>query len=197
MENGTQVKIKDLLLFERVIQDVLHVFDIDDTLFFSTARIRVKDGSGKEIKSLSNSEFNHYKLQSGEQFDFSDFRSSDKFLEGVPHRDTIRKLNTILKNPNNKIIINTARADLDDKDKFLSKFKAYGIPIEHIHVHRAGNIAGSDLPAYKKLVYIRQYLDKSQYKEVHMYDDSKTNLAAFETLSIEYPSTKFISHLIR
>ena len=39
----------------------LHVFDVDDTLFHTTAKIHVKDSSGKTVEKLSNSEFNDHK----------------------------------------------------------------------------------------------------------------------------------------
>ena len=56
----------------------LTIFDIDDTLFRTTAQIKVvKDG--REIRSLNNQEFNTYKLQDGESFDFGEFRNAEKF----------------------------------------------------------------------------------------------------------------------
>ena len=69
------MKVIDIIL-ER--QDVtqgsmgLTIFDIDDTLFHTTAQIKVmKDG--KVVQSLTNQEFNNYKLQPGEEFDFGEF----------------------------------------------------------------------------------------------------------------------------
>jgi len=176
----------------------LHIFDIDDTLMHTTAKIKVKDEEGKVVKSLSNQEFNDHNLEHGHSYDFSEFRSSDKFKdESKPIRPAIAKLKAIHNNIKNKpsskskIIMNTARADFDDKDKFLNKFKSHGIDIDNVHVHRAGNITGDEQPAQKKLVYIRKHLDTGNFREAHMYDDSKTNLRAFNSLRHEYPNIKF------
>ena len=181
-----------------VNENHLHIFDIDDTLLHTTAKINVKDHTGKVVKTLSNQEFNDHKLEHGHSYDFSEFRSGDKFKkESKPIRPAIAKIKAIQKNIANKpgskskIIMNTARADFDDKDKVLGKFKSYGVNTDHIHIHRAGNIPGNEQPAQKKLVYIRKHLDTGNYKEAHMYDDSKTNLHAFKSLSNEYPHVKF------
>ena len=40
----------------------LHVFDIDDTLFHTNAKVKVVDHHGKVVQKLSNSEFNDHKL---------------------------------------------------------------------------------------------------------------------------------------
>lgn len=176
----------------------LHIFDIDDTLMHTTAKIKVRDEKGKVVKSLSNQEFNDHDLEYGHSYDFGEFRSSDKFKdESNPIRPAIAKLKAIhnnIKNKSNsksKIIMNTARADFDDKDKFLNTFKSQGIDIDNVHVHRAGNIQGNEQPAQKKLVYIRKHLDTGNFREAHMYDDSKTNLRAFNSLRQEYPNVKF------
>ena len=48
------------------------IFDMDDTLIYTTANIWVmKDG--KHIKTLSSSEYNDYKPQRGESFDYCEF----------------------------------------------------------------------------------------------------------------------------
>ena len=101
----------------------LTIFDIDDTLFHTTAKIKVvKDG--KVIKSLTNQEFNSYKLQPGEQFDFGEFRNAEKFRrESQPIAPMIAKLKAILRNAgDSKVIMLTARADFDDKELFLKTF---------------------------------------------------------------------------
>ena len=185
------------ILYENV-RGGLHIFDIDDTLMHTTAQIKVKDKEGKVVKSLSNQEFNDHNLEDGHSYDFGEFRSSDKFKnDSTPMRSAIAKLKAIHNNIKNKpssksrIIMNTARADFDDKDKFLDTFRSQGIDIDNIHVHRAGNIPGDEQPAQKKLVYIRKHLDSGNYREAHMYDDSKTNLRAFRSLQSEYPNVKF------
>ena len=173
----------------------LHVFDVDDTLVHSDAKIHVKDKAGNTVKALTPSEFNTHKLHPDHHYDYGEFRSSAVFSKSHPIKKMIRTINaaqnTTKKNPKNKVIINTARADLDNKDKFLKTLSSHGIKhMDKIHVHRAGNIPGGDA-AQKKLVYIRQHMDKHPYSHVRMYDDSKENLDAFLGLKSEYPKTRF------
>ena len=178
----------------------LHVFDIDETLFKTNAKIRVRDKSGKLVKVLTNQEFNDHKLQTGQHYDFSEFRNAKKFHdESEPISPMIDKLNAIHNNikagnHNSKIIMNTARADFDDKDTVLNKFRKHGIDVDNTHIHRAGNVPGNDSPAEKKNVVLRKHLNTGNYDHVHMYDDSKTNLEQFLKLQKEYPKVKFHAH---
>ena len=178
----------------------LHVFDIDETLFKTNAKIRVRDKSGKLVKVLTNQEFNDHKLQTGQHYDFSEFRNAKKFHdESEPISPMIDKLNAIHNNikagnHNSKIIMNTARSDFDDKDTVLNKFRKHGIDVDNTHIHRAGNVPGNDSPAEKKNVILRKHLNTGNYDHVHMYDDSKTNLEQFLKLQKEYPKVKFHAH---
>lgn len=176
----------------------LHVFDIDDTLLHTNAMIHVKRG-GETVQRLTNQEFNNHELPTGHEYDFTEFRNAEKFQkESKPILPMIEKVKAILLNiqanpaSKSRIIMNTARADFDDKETVLNTFRQHGIDMSQIHIHRAGNIPGTDLPAKKKLVYIRRYLQQHSYKEVHMYDDSATNLKFFMMLGQEFPNTKFV-----
>jgi hypothetical protein len=188
------------LLDEVAKKSSLHVFDIDDTLFHTHAQIHVKDPMGKTVAKLSNSEFNDHRLPPGHSYDFHEFRSADKFHKtSKPIQPMLHKIkaihNHVINVPHSRVIMNTARADFDDKNKFLDTFRRHGVPVDHpdkpIHAHRAGNEPGTDLPAVKKNVVLRRYLDKHPYGSVHMYDDSKTNLHHFLKLKHEYPTTNF------
>jgi hypothetical protein len=188
------IAFKDYI--EEKTNSTLHVFDVDDTLVHSNAKVHVKNVKGNTIKKLTTSEYNHYKLPANHHYDYHEFRSSDVFKHSKPIHKMIRTINaaysTISKNPHNKVIINTARADFDNKDKFLNTLSHHGIKhIDKIHVHRAGNIPGNDKPAHKKLTFIRQHLNKHPYSHVRMYDDSHENLHAFLGLKKEYPSVQF------
>lgn len=173
----------------------LTIFDIDETLFRTTAQIKVvKDG--QVIRSLTNQEFNTYELQPGEDFDFGEFKDAEKFnRESIPIEPMIAKLKAILKNSgNSKVIMLTARSDFDNKDLFLDTFRKYGIDINRIHVHRAGNLGGA--PAENKEVFIRKYLDTGDYARVRLYDDSMTNIRMFNALSKEYPDIQFFPYFV-
>ena len=173
----------------------LTIFDIDDTLFHTTAQIKVmKDG--REVRSLTNQEFNVYKLQPGESFDFGEFKNAEKFnRESVPIGPMIAKLKAILNNAGDStVIMLTARSDFDNKELFLDTFKRYGIDMSKIHVHRSGSLG---LPSAEgKAVWIRKYLDTGKYGRVRLYDDAMSNLKMLIGLRQEYPNVQFFPYFV-
>lgn len=130
----------------------LIIFDIDDTLFHTTAKIIVIKSDGTKI-SLTNQEYNNYVSEPGDKFDFGEFKDAEKFSrESDPIRPMIAKLKAILNNSrSSKIIMLTARSDFDNRDKFLETFAKYGIDMSLVHVHRAGNLTHPTTPAEKRL----------------------------------------------
>ena len=174
----------------------LSIFDIDDTLFHTTAKIKVIK-NGRPVKELTNQQFNTYELQPGEQFDFGEFRNAEKFRrESVPIRPMIAKLKAILNRTSGKVIMLTARADFDDRETFLDTFRQYGIDMSRVHVHRAGNLPVPESPAEKKAVFVRQYLNSGVFNRVRLYDDSMKNLTVFKELKKEYPTVDFKAYYV-
>lgn len=179
----------------------LYVFDIDDTLFHTTAKIKVKKGD-KEVASLSNSEYNTHKLPAGHHYDYSEFRSADKFdTESKPIRKMLSKLKAIHKNvqasAGSKVVLNTARADFDNRETFLNAFRKQSVDIDDIHVHRAGNRSGSGTVAQNKADEIRGHLDSGKYEHATVYDDSRDNLRSFLNLKTDYPKIKFKAYHVK
>jgi len=182
--------------FSRSKKDLI-IFDIDDTLLHTTAKIRVvKDG--ETVRELTNQQFNQYELQPGEEFDFGEFRSAEKFnQESRPIEPMIRKLKTILAHgANSEVIMLTARSDFDNRDLFLKTFTDLGIDMSRVHVHRAGNLPGDAIPAEKKAVYVRKYADTGLYDHIRLYDDSMSNLRVFKDLKTEYPDIDFRAYYV-
>jgi hypothetical protein len=175
----------------------LIVFDIDDTLFHTTAKINVIKPDGTKL-SLTNQQYNNYVSEPGDKFDFEEFKDAEKFSrESDPIRPMIAKLKAILNNSRtSKIIMLTARSDFDDRDKFLETFARYGIDMSRVHVHRAGNLNHPNSPAEKKAVFIRNYLNTNKYDRVTMYDDSMKNLRVFSELKSEYPNVQFSPYFV-
>lgn len=175
----------------------LSVWDIDETLFQTKAQVHViKDG--KRIKSLSNKEYNTYKLKRGESYDFTEFKDAKFFNRtSVPIQRAIDKAAKTLKAysnlPNSKVIVLTARSDFDDPHTFLSTFEKYGLNMSQVHVHRAGNLGMPS--AIAKKVFIKQYLDTKRFKSVSLFDDDMKNLEVFLSLKREYPEVKFVAYL--
>ena len=185
------------VLTEQVKKHSLHIFDIDDTLLHTTAKIHVKDKHGKTVQTLSNQEFNDHEIPASHSYDFSEFRDAEKFSkESKQIRSMINKVKEVSSQPGNHVIFNTARADFDNKNKFLSTFKQHGIDMSRIHVIRAGNINQEGTPAGKKALVIHGYIKKHKYEHVHMYDDSTSNLNSFLDLRRQHPKSQFHAHYV-
>jgi hypothetical protein len=173
----------------------LTIFDIDDTLFHTTAKISVlKDG--KKVKELTNQEFNTYKLKNGEEFDFGEFKDAKKFYkESKPIQKMLDTAKAILrrveKKPDSQVVIITARNNFDDKNLFLKTFKKHGLNIDKIRVERAGKINDVGQPDLKKYIIIYNMLKTKQFSRVRLFDDSMANLKAFLKLKKEFPMVKF------
>jgi len=180
---------------------ILHVFDMDETLFHypdpkTEAKIHVKNSAGERVKSLTNVQFNNHKLEPHHNYDFSEFKSSDVFTKSAhPINKMIKRLKNIhRRNPHVEIL--TARADMDDKDKFGSHLKKHGIDINKIHVRRAGNL-DKGTPAERKKSIVSGLIKNHGYDEVHLYDDSHTNLNHFLSLKQHHPDTKLVAHHVQ
>jgi hypothetical protein len=179
----------------------LSIFDIDDTLFHTTAMITVKK-AGKVVSRLSNNEFNTYKLKPGEEFDFAEFRDAEKFYkESKPIARMLEKAKIILdrsrKNPKSRVVIVTARANFDNKEKFLDTFRKHGFDIDKVRVERAGNINGEIIPAFKKAIIIRNNLNTKSFSKVRLFDDAMSNLKEFLKLKSEFPHIKFEAYFAK
>ena len=73
----------------------LTIFDIDDTMFKTKARVKINPSG----KVLTPKQFNTYKLGKGESFDFGEFKSAEIFKKtAVPIGKMIAKFKAILKN---------------------------------------------------------------------------------------------------
>lgn len=177
----------------------LTIFDLDETLFRTYAEIEVhKDG--KLLKTLTNREYNTYRLQPGETFSFHQFKCTDTFVKtSVPIKNMITKMKRIAHNarahPLSKTIILTARGDFNDREGFLNHFRALDIAIDKMHVERSGNIPHGTT-AEKKCVVVRKYLDTGVFDRTVMYDDAITNLESFKRLEDEYRGIRFESYVV-
>jgi hypothetical protein len=177
----------------------LTVFDIDETLFQTQALIYViKDG--KTIRKLTNQEYNEYKLKPGEEFDYREFRSAENFEKtSIPIWSMIKKARAIIKNATkvgSKVIIVTARANFDDKNKFLSTFKRYGIDIDNVYVERAGNLNLGSSAKNKRFIF-HKYLRGGKYGRVRFFDAAMSNLIMFKALQKQYPDIKFEAYHVK
>ena len=177
----------------------LTIFDIDETMFKTKAKIHVIK-NGKVLKKLDNKEYNNYKLKKDEDFDYGEFKSAEIFYKtSTPIARMIDKVKAILKNASkagSKVIIVTARPDFDNKELFLDTFRNQGINIDDIYVERAGNL-GKGPAADNKVVIFKKYLDQDVFKRIRLFDDAMSNLKAFLNLKDEYKEVSFEAYLAK
>jgi len=178
-------------------------FDIDDTLFSTKARVYVVKNN-KVIKKLTNQEYNTYKLQDNEEFNYNEFEDSDLFVNtSEPIMPVIKKLVSMFKNiraTGSDMYLLTARRDFDNKEKFLKFLNDFGIEAgnikdKKIHVIRAGNRPCKG-PADKKKDIVKEFLSTGKYYKIRLYDDDKSNLEAVKRLYDDFPDIIFEMFLI-
>ena len=176
----------------------LTIFDIDDTLFHTTAKVKILK-NGKVVRELDNQEYNTYKLKRGESYDYSNFRSAAIFAKtATPIHRMIDKMKAILKNATkagSKVIVVTARPNFDKKEAFLKVFRDQGIDIDKAYIERSGNLDLGSAAKNKRFVF-HKYLKSGKYKRIRLYDDSKQNLTSLLALRKQYPGMSFEAWLV-
>lgn len=194
----------------------LFIFDIDETLFRTFAKIFVKCNDGTEVV-LDNQQLNSFDLQnfiSQKQitnpdatcyYDFDEFKRSDLFVEtSEPIWPMIKKLQYIQRNfinknkicgTDSKIILNTARSDFDNVDMIKSYFASFGIDISEVHLHRAGNMPGKSSGERKNKV-LQDYGYLQSHDHFELVDDSWDNIIKFFELRNQYPNKQFVARYV-
>jgi len=176
----------------------LSVWDIDDTLFLSEDTHVQVINKNKIVKKLTTKEFNGYKLKVGEKFDYSEFRDANLFFNTAkPLSNNLKKAKQALESKNTMVVILTARADMNDKKKFLNKFHMYGLDMSkpNIHVSRSGNLNMSTAAA--KAEVLSQILATNRFTTVCMYDDDTKNLDSFLKIQTEKSKIKLDAYIVK
>lgn len=178
----------------------VRAWDMDETLMRNDPkkiRVHVKDKEGKRIQSLTNQEFNVHKLDKdkGHSYDFGEFRSSEKFSKAsTPNKSMIKKLKKQVRR-GKPVHIVTARGSFDDQPKFAKHLRRHGIEIDpgkgkggrHVHVHRAGDMEGSDI-GEKKVKIVKGLMKQHGTSGAEMYDDAAKVHRAFKKSARQTPT---------
>lgn len=177
------ISLRDYILEQFTVagtqSDKILLFDVDDTLIKSDVKVHVIK-NGDVIKKLSSTEFNSYKLQQGESFDYSEFEDEDILNNRsvfLKYWDTLQRE---YKNGTH-IGILTARSN---KDMFYRFFKSNGITIKNELVFAISdpklNLKGSTIEERKAEVIKR--LAKWGYRTMVFFDDNEANLKTAKKL---------------
>jgi hypothetical protein len=168
-------------------EQILVIFDFDDTLVFSGAVVYVTHGDGTK-ESLESHEFATYVNKPGDQFDFSEFdvyppdgRVIDKTFDAL--------LSAVRSYGQDNVAVLSARGEEAPMRKFL---KDSGLSA---NIDITG-VASSD-PAEKAL-YVDTRLQHGTYTQVIVYEDSMTNIKAIgNMISEKYPGVDYVSNHVQ
>lgn len=195
----------------------IHVFDLDDTLIRTAAKVRVLGPDGAELRSLTPAEFTNYSLGEGERFGFRDFGNVAILAKGEPVGYTRAIIEAIVRNgTRSDFAILTARGDKRLHAPFLIRlFRGlFGITLRNSLVFNLSDERflrykdGVELPEAlrgelsertfskltvpeRKALVIGQDLAARGYNDISLYDDSRENLEAFKVVHKAFPAVTY------
>lgn len=164
------------------ISDKILIFDVDDTLIFSNANVRVSSVDGIFKKILTSSEYNTYVLQDDEVLDFSEFESVDLLTDA----DVTKYWHTMIREyrKGTHICILTARSNhsvikefllrkgVDIKDALIMCCSSEDYPFDgNVHERKAKSI---------------NHLYELGYRTFVFFDDNENNLLEAKKLEDNY-----------
>jgi len=160
------------------------VFDLDDTLVITDAKIKVCDKKSGECFSLTPEEFNEYESNPDHELDFDDFKSLE-IMKAGKMIDYYLKIFKEAYRMKLAVGIVTARDDQKMIYKWLREHVGFKIDKDLIFaindpVHKfKGSIADRKKAAFIELMEIG-------YTDFQFYDDDTANLKLVKSLESEY-----------
>jgi hypothetical protein len=197
----------------------IHLFDLDDTLIRTEARVLVRDGEGSLLRSLSPSEFTVYRPAEGEAFDFREFSDLGILSRGIVVKYTKSIIDTILRyGTRSEFGILTARSDKKLHAPFLIRLfrSLFGVRLSNELIFavsdsrfsgykdRGARASGSEPPvpfsklsvSQRKALVIAEDLVGRGFNDISFYDDSRENLESFKVMRQAFPHVVYKPHFI-
>ena len=160
------------------------VFDLDDTLVISAAKIKVCNKKTGECYSLTPEEFNTYEKGEHEELNFDEFKSLE-IMKAGKLIDYYLKIFKEAYKSKLAVGIVTARDDRKMIYKWLREHVGFRIDNDLIFavndpVHKfEGSISDRKKQAFKELI-------EMGYNDLQFYDDDDANLKLVKSLESEY-----------
>lgn len=162
----------------------LRIFDFDDTLVKTDAKVHVTDAAGVTFE-LAPAEFAVYEKVEGDTFDYTDF-------ERLINPRTIKWMCRILHNvyahhgPQGLVVL-SARGHSAPIKKFLDEMGLINIEI----------VALGDANPQTKALWIDARIKRDELKNVEFFDDSHKNVAAVRGLREHHHDVEIVArHII-
>jgi hypothetical protein len=195
----------------------IHVFDLDDTLIRTAAKVRVAGPDGSASRVLTPAEFTTDVLAPDERYDFRDFGNVAILAKGEPVGYTRKIIESLLGHgTRSDFAILTARGDKRLHAPFLIRlFRGlYGVTLRNSLVFNLSDERflrhkdGQELPEAlrgalsertfskltvpeRKALVIGQDLAARGYNDISLYDDSRENLEAFKVVQKAFPAITY------
>ena len=158
--------------------DNAYVFDVDDTLVTTDAKILVKDEQGNLIKKLTPAQYNTYIKNDNEYYDLSEFKNEDIFrktAKPTKYFKVIKNVSDAIKRgeSNSYIYILTARGNAA-KNIIYRYLTDNGITVRPIEIHTIGDNPNKPVSELKKEVL--QKIRNKHIGDVTFFDDDVKNI---------------------
>lgn len=159
--------------------DKIILFDIDDTLIKTKARIHVLDSNNTIIRKLTPAQYNSYKCKDGERFGYDEF-DNEEILNNATFTKFWKVLQEVYSLGYNVGVV-TAR---EDKEMLIRFFLKNGIDINRYLIFPVGGKACK----FKGRIHDRkrqviEHLSARGYKNFIFYDDNEDNLREVSRMS--------------
>jgi hypothetical protein len=193
----------------------IHLFDLDDTLIRTAARVLVRDGAGNLVRALSTAEFAAYRPSPGEILDFSEFSDLGILSRGIVVRYTRAIIDTILAyGTRSEFGILTARADKKMHAPFLIRLfrSLFGVRLANEFIfavsdarfsgYKDKRVGPGAVPfsrlsvSQRKALVIAEDLVGRGFNDISFYDDSRANLESFKVMRQAFPHVAYRPHFI-
>lgn len=155
-----------------------YIFDVDNTILTTDSKIYVLS-NGEVEKSLTPEEFNTYKLEKGQSFNFDDFRSSEVLHntgKKTPYWKIAQNVNDSIKRGTSKseMYILTARPKGSKNDLFTYLKKMGLSELKMKNVYTLGDRHADLTIAQLKKISLKQI--KKHHTKAVFFDDDTSNI---------------------
>jgi len=168
------------------------VFDLDDTLVITDAKIKVCDKETGECISLTPEEFNEYEYKPSHELDFDDFKSLE-IMKAGRMIDYYLKIFKDAYRMKLAVGVVTARDDRDMIYKWLKDHVGYHIDKDLIFAvnDRVHGFTGSI--SDKKKQAFTEFINMG-YTDFQFFDDDDANLRLVKSLEKEHDGIKIATY---
>jgi hypothetical protein len=161
----------------------LRVFDFDDTLVRTDAKVHVTDAAGQTF-DLAPGEFAVYDKQPGDTFSYEDF---EQLVNPRTIRWTCRILQNVYAHHGPKgVVVLSARGVVGPIEQFLNDVGLVGVEVAAL----------GDPSPQAKSGWISKRIDRDGLDMVEYFDDSHKNVAAVRALQPFHPDTEIVTRLV-